>query len=372
MSNRVGHWLRSFTILLGVASSFAQVSCAKDDAYVREIAEDANRPFEFKVPTYFPEPVAMASNPLTEVGVALGRKLFYEPLLSGNKTVSCATCHHQEKAFSDGLVLSNTGISGKSLERHTPVIFNLAWTSADAGFFWDGGAKNLESQAFAPLTHPDEMGIYFPEMVDRLNAIPDYVDLFWRTFQELPTAAGVAKALAQFQRSIISVDSPYDRYRRGEDPRALGQNALNGLQLVRQKCGNCHAGELFTDNQFHNNGLDGSFTDDAHEEVYFGRFRVSRNPTDMGAFKTPSLRNVMVSAPYMHDGRLATIVDVFEHYRSGVQSGPYTDQRLYQPNGRTGIVLTDEEIRDMIAFLNSLTDYTFLNNPKYANPRKIQ
>lgn len=370
MVSRVANMLKPVTILLGVAMSFTQISCVKDDAYVREIAEDANRPFEFQVPANFPEPVAMSSNPLTEAGVALGRNLFYEPLLSGTKNVSCATCHNQRKAFSDGLVLSNTGISGKPLQRHSPVIFNLAWTGTESGFFWDGGAKNLESQAFAPLTHPDEMGIFFPEMVARLEAIPEYVTLFRRAFQELPTAAGVAKALAQFQRTLISADSPYDRYRRGEDRAALGASALRGLTLVQQKCGNCHAGELFTDNQFHNNGLDGNFTDDSHEEVYFGRFRVSRNPTDLGAYKTPSLRNVMVSAPYMHDGRLSDISAVFDHYRTGVQAGATTDRSFYQPNGRIGIPITDEEMRDMITFLHGLTDNTYLNNDTYSNPHK--
>ncbi|MFD2742582.1 MULTISPECIES: cytochrome-c peroxidase [Sphingobacterium] len=355
-------------ILIGVVLFFAQVSCAKDDAYLRDVEEYGNRPFEFKVPAYFPEPTVMPSNPLTEAGVALGRQLFYEPLLSGNKKVSCATCHHQDKAFADGLVLSNTGMSGKSLERHSPVLFNLAWTGNDSGFFWDGGAKNLESQVLAPLTHPDEMNIYFPEMVDRLAAIPEYVRLFERAFHEVPTYTGVAKAIAQFQRSIVSANSPYDRYRRGEDRTALGESALRGLALVRQKCGSCHAGELFTDNEFHNNGLDASFTNDAHEELYYGRFRITRNPADMGAFKTPSLRNVMVSAPYMHDGRLAEIGDVFNHYRYGVQAGATTDRRLYQPDGRIGIPISDEEVRDMMTFLHSLTDESFLHNASYSNP----
>lgn len=355
-------------MLVCLASSLAQTSCAKEEAFADEIRADANQPYVFTVPNYFPEPVKMPSNPLTEAGIELGRFLFYEPLLSGNKKISCATCHNQEKAFSDGLVLSNTGISGKTLERHSPVIFNLAWT--DSGFFWDGGSTNLESQAFAPLTHPDEMGVHFAEMTARLAAIPEYMDLFQRAYQESPTAAGVAKALAQFQRSVVSADSPYDRYRRGEQPLALSQSALRGLQLVQQKCGSCHAGELFTDNRYHNNGLDSSFTDDSREEVYFGRYRISRDQADMGAFKTPSLRNVMVSAPYMHDGRLATIADVFEHYRTGVQPTMYTDPRLYQANGRTGILLTDAEVQDMISFLHSLTDNTFLNNPKYANPHK--
>ncbi|MCL7989076.1 c-type cytochrome [Sphingobacterium sp. lm-10] len=363
-------WLKPVLALLCVVSSFAQISCAKEETYAEDIGYNIDQPYVFKVPKYFPEPIEMPSNPMTQAGVELGRHLFYEPLLSGNKKVSCATCHHPDKAFSDGLVLSNTGISGRPLERHSPAIFNLVWT--DSGFFWDGGSTNLESQAFAPLTHPDEMGIHFPEMTVRLASIPQYVDMFQWAFKESPTAVGVAKALAQFQRSVVSADAPYDRYRRGENPLALGHSALRGLRLVQQKCGSCHSGELFTDNRYHNNGLDSSFTDDSHEEVYFGRYRISRNPADMGAFKTPSLRNVMVSAPYMHDGRLTSIVEVFEHYRSGVQPGTYTDRRLYQANGRPGIALTDEEVRDMIAFLHSLTDNIFLNNPQYANPYKTQ
>lgn len=354
-------------LLMFTITSLVQFSCAKDDLYLGDPIS-GDRPLVMHLPKHFPALPPVADNPITEKGFTLGRALFYEPLLSANKQVSCATCHNQQKAFSDGLILSNTGISGKALERHSPVLFNLAW--AEQGYFWDGGSKNLESQAFGPLTHPDEMGIFFPEMTSRLQALPQYVELFRSAFNEPPTAAGVAKALAQFQRTLVSATSKYDSYREKENTSILTRSEIRGYKIVRQKCTNCHQGELFTDNDFHNNGLDVSFTDDTHEEVYLGRFRITRNEADKGLYKTPSLRNVMVSGPYMHDGRFATIDDVLDHYRYGVQAGATTDVDLLNDDGKYGITLSDQEVADIKAFLHTLTDTKFLQNTAFKNPHK--
>ncbi|TYR31704.1 cytochrome-c peroxidase [Sphingobacterium phlebotomi] len=347
-------------------------SCSKDDDPV--IADEEKTPFTLRQPTFFPKAVESAvdpktglpSNPLTKAGVELGRRLFFDPILSANKQVSCGSCHHQGKAFSDGLAITTAGVSGKPLERHSPTLINLAWT--DKGFFWDGGSTNLESQAFGPLTHVDEMGMYLPVLVERLLADATYVELFLKAFGELPSEHRTAMALSQFQRILVSADTPYDLYRRGEQPDALSADQLRGLSLVRQKCGSCHAGELFTDNSFHNNGIDDDFGDGSHEGIYWGRYRITYNPLDLGAFKTPTLRNVMVSAPYMHDGRFKTIDEVLNHYRFGIKDTPVTVAVLYQNGEQVGIPMTDREAEDIKAFLNALTDDKFLNNREFSNP----
>ncbi|MGJ1525538.1 cytochrome-c peroxidase [Sphingobacterium spiritivorum] len=360
-----------FAFLVGL---FTVLSCSKDEQ--TPVIDEVETPYALRQPTFFPKAVESAidpktglpSNPLTKAGVELGRRLFYDPLLSANKQVSCASCHHQDKAFSDGLALTTAGVSGKPLERHSPTLINLAWT--DKGFFWDGGSTNLESQAFGPLTHADEMGMYLPVLVERLRADAEYVELFHKAFGDLPTEHRTAMALSQFQRILVSADAPYDLYRRGEKPNILSASQLRGLNLVQQKCSSCHAGELFTDNNFHNNGIDDDFGDGSHEGIYWGRYRITYKPLDLGAFKTPTLRNVMVSAPYMHDGRFKTIDEVLHHYRFGIKHTPVTAATLYQNDGQVGIPMTDQEVADIKSFLNALTDDTFLTNKEFSNPFK--
>lgn len=299
--------------------------------------------------------------------MALGRQLFYDGMLSANGTVSCATCHHQEMAFSDGQAVTTQGVSGRPLERHSPVLFNLAWS--DQGLFWDGGSKNLESQAFGPITHADEMAMDLRVLEERIRQHDTYPALFRQAFADGPTAANVAKALAQFQRTLVSGTSRYDRYASG--PAAgtgLSAQELHGLALVRQKCGSCHSGKLFADYRYHNNGIDADFSDDSHEWIHRGRYRITFDPADLGAFKTPSLRNVMVSAPYMHDGRFATMDDVLEHYRTGVRDTDATSRLLYQRDGQAGIPMTDTEKAAILAFLETLTDDAFLANAAFSNP----
>lgn len=343
------------------------VSCRKE-RLDHSIPVQAPTPLILKIPEHFPKPIDMLENPLTVEGVQLGRQLFYDPLLSANMQVSCASCHHQKLAFADGLALTAAGVSGKRLLRHSPTLINLAW--ADQGFFWDGGAKNLESQAFGPFTHADEMGMSLVALAHRLSDSELYTNLFQLAFDEKPTAQGAAKALAQFQRTLISSHSRYDQYRSGQNSQALSETELRGLNIVKQKCGGCHSGELFTDHAFHNNGIDESFTDQSHEWIHFGRYRISFNPTDLGAFKTPTLRNVARSAPYMHDGRFKSIDQVLEHYRSGIKQTQVTDKLLIDPDGNPGIPMSNQEMNDIKSFLGTLTDETFLNDTNFSNPDK--
>lgn len=332
------------------------VGCTK--VYI-ERGVPVTKRFRLDVPRHFEYPdVYSTFNPLSEEGVALGRKLFYDPILSGNNTISCGSCHHQGKGFSDGIVLSNKGFSGTTLLRHAPALINVAWM--DNGVFWDGGSTNLESQALAPLAAHDEMFQNLYELENELKESPEYVRLFADAFGEV-TISNMLKGLAQFQRTFISAYSKYDDYVLGKA--YLTRDEMQGMRLVQQKCQGCHSGVLFTDNLFHNNGLDDDFSDASHDGIYWGRYRVSSNPKDMGAFKTPTLRNIMVSAPYMHDGRLASIEDVLNHYSDGVKLSPSTDSLVIQkPLNRPGIPLTAQEKSQIIAFLKTLTDAHFLSN----------
>ncbi|WP_316841897.1 cytochrome-c peroxidase [Pedobacter gandavensis] len=338
------------------------ISCKKEG--LPELSSnDGLHPVELLVPANFPAPVEQPDNRLSAEGIELGRQLFYDVRLSGNNRISCASCHRQDLAFSDGLALSNQGFSGKALNRHAPVLFNLAW--ADQGLFWDGGAKNLESQAFGPLTSEEEMHQDLYELEAELKAIPDYVKQFKQVFNAEIRSADVVKALAQFQRSLISGNSAYDRYIRQETPGSLNAEELQGMKLLREKCSNCHSGALFTDQSFHNNGLDDQFSAE-NEGIYQGHFRVSFNPADLGKFKTPSLRNVMLTAPYMHDGRFKTLDEVLDHYQNDIKISLTTDVSLFQNQGKPGIPMSKDERKAIIAFLNTLSDHEFITNKKHS------
>jgi cytochrome c peroxidase len=325
------------------------------------------QPVELEVPANFPVPPSMPDNPLTREGIELGRRLFYDKRLSGNNTISCASCHSQSLSFSDGVALSQIGVSGSILHRHAPALLNMAW--ANNGLFWDGGSTNLESQAFAPLANKDEMNQELYELVNELKAVPDYVNRFREAFNDPEIKTGsIVKALAQFQRTLIAGQSRYDKFRRQEPGATLTVQEREGLQLVQSKCMGCHQGELFTDNRYHNNGIDQDFSDASLEGLFQGRFRISYDPADLGSFKTPTLRNVMLTAPYMHDGRFATINAVLDHYSSGVLSSPSLDPLMKQNGGMPGIPLSNSEKQSIIAFLKALTDESFISNPRFSNP----
>lgn len=322
---------------------------------------------KLQVPGNFPLAEEHPDNPMTIEGIELGRKLFYDVRLSGNNKISCASCHRQDLAFSDGLALSNAGVSGAALQRHAPALFNLAWSKN--GLFWDGGSKNLESQAFGPLTAVDEMHQDLYQLERELKQVPEYVTAFKLVFGEEIRSANVAKALSQFQRTLISAGSRYDQYRRSEKEGSLTTMELEGMQVVGRKCKGCHSGEMFTDDAYHNNGLDNSFSDE-YEGTFQGRFRVSFDPADIGKFKTPSLRNVALTAPYMHDGRFKNLDQVLDHYQSGVKLTATTDPFVLQNSGQAGIPMTAFEKEAILAFLGSLSDYEFIHNKKISNPNE--
>ena len=328
----------------------ACTGCTTDDDGIGEDPE-----YTLRIPSHFPVPPEYPDNPMTTAGIELGEKLFFDTRLSGTNTVSCGTCHQPGLAFSEGSRLSVKGVSGKPLLRHVPTLINMAW--ADNGLFWDGGSTNLESQAFAPLAHEDEMFQNLDELITELREDPEYVSYFRRAFDSDIRINLVMKALAQYQRSLVSADSKYDSHIENGTP--LTAIEKQGHQLFKNHCATCHTPGLFTDNDYHNNGLDATFGDTSHDEIYLGRYRVTRNREDLGKYKTPTLRNITVTAPYMHDGRFADLRSVLDFYDRDVQDSETLDPALKQ-NNRSGIALSEEDKSALIAFLHTLTDKTYV------------
>ena len=333
------------------------VSCKKDDDE------------KFFTPTFltierpagFPEMIIPAENPTTVEGVALGRKLFYETLLSGNNTMSCGSCHNQSLAFTDNGRSVSTGIDGIQGNRNAQALINLGWNRK---FFWDGRAQSLEIQALEPITNPIEMHETWPNAISKLKAAKTYKEDFFKAFGTNDfNSSHAVKALAQFMRTMISYNSRLDKKLRYEIN--LTPNELNGLVIYmteRGDCFHCHnidGGRLLTDNLFHNNGLDSVFTDS-------GLYGITGNPSDMGKFLTPTLRNIALTAPYMHDGRFATLEEVVEHYNSGGKPSATVDPLMKHVG--TGLGLSAQEKADLVAFLKTFTDSTFITNPAFSNP----
>ena len=308
-------------------------------------------------------PVIPINNPQTVEGVALGKKLFFDPLLSANNTQSCADCHSPQNAFTDASRFSD-GIDGNFGNRNSMPLFNLAWNYNEK-FFWDGRVFSLEHQALEPVTNPIEMHNTWEEVVNRLRQHPEYPTLFNSAFPDSPITRELAtKAIAQFERTLISANSKFDQYLLGEA--TLTPQESNGLNVFMDEtkgdCFHCHGNPnnpLWTDNIFHNNGLDATFTD-------LGLGMVTGDPADNGKFKSPSLRNLAFTAPFMHDGRFNTLEEVINHYSEGLQNSPTIDP-LMKKVDEGGVNLTPQEKLDLKAFLLSLSDPSFINNPDFQN-----
>ena len=305
----------------------------------------------------FPQP---ERNLLSEEGVTLGKKLFFDPKLSVNGQVSCATCHSPSLAFTDGISLADHGVSGNKLHRTAPSIFNLAWQKN--GLFWDGGANDLESLNFGPLTHPDEMGADLDDVVTYLESDAEYRSHFNLVFgEEQIQSAQVSRAISQYVRTLISQDSKYDYWKRNDAQ--LTELELKGYQVYKKNCSSCHVEGLFTDGDFHNNGLDKEYPNPPElEGLYQGRYRITSNPEDLGAYKTPTLRNIYLTAPYMHDGRFLTIDEVLDHYQNGVQVNESLAPELTE-----GVAFNSLEREALKAFLHTLTDSVFLQKHQQIN-----
>ena len=326
---------------------FLLASCSQKDQ------QDIQHPMTLTVPSNFPQPVYdLAANPLTREGFELGRKLFYDGRLSRDGSISCGNCHLQSSAFTHHGHSVSHGIDDKVGVRNAPAVMNLAW---EKFFFWDGGVFNLDLLPLAPIENPVEMDEHMPAVLEKISQDPVYTRMYNAAFgsPEVTTAATL-KAMSQFMLQCISANSKYDKFTRNEGV-TLSPDEEAGRQVFQSKCSSCHATDLFSDQSFHNNGLPPSLKDD------IGRARVTLQDKDRYLFKTPSLRNIALTAPYMHDGRFRTLEAVLEHYANGVQFSSTLDTLLVS-NQKTGIPLTTAEQGQVIAFLQTLTDPDFIRN----------
>jgi cytochrome c peroxidase len=324
--------------------------------------------YNLEIPSLFSQklipPVITANNPLTQEGIALGKKLFFEKLLSGDNSQSCASCHNPQNAFSDSQQFS-IGIDGKKGFRNAMPLFNLAW-NFDELFNWDGSEFSLENQAFEPVRNPIEMHATWKNVAQKLQNHPEYPTLFKLAFgTSTIDSVLITKAIAQFERTLISGNSKFDRFLRGET--SLTPEEENGFNVFMDEakgdCFHCHGSNnnpLWTDNLFHNNGLDVNFTD-------LGLGAKTGDPKDNGKFKSPSIRNLAFTAPYMHDGRFATLEEVINHYSEGLRFSSTIDP-LMKKVSQGGVQLSTKDKADLKAFLLALSDVEFINNPNFKNP----
>lgn len=290
-------------------------------------------------------------------GIELGRKLFYDPILSSDKTMSCASCHQQNHGFAEPTAVS-TGVDGIKGNRNASALINIGWQSS---FFWDGRSRTLEQQALEPVPNPIEMHLEWPDAVSRLRSHATYPAEFEFVFgTKNITKEHVGMAIAQFERSLISDQSKFDRFLKGEvelDP--MESAGFNLFFSEKAECFHCHGQPLFTDDELHNNGLDAVFTDIGLAE-HTGRAQ------DYGMFRTPTLRNVEYTAPYMHDGRFNTLEEVVDFYSDSVKSSATVDPLM--PNDNGGFRLKSLEKAQLVAFLKTLSDTSFINNEKFSSP----
>ena len=332
--------MRIFLFLIGF--TLLATSCRKDKVVIEE--------FKLEYPPYFPEPVyQFTNNEITEDRFELGKRLFFDPILSSDNSISCSSCHAQTHGFADHNVAFSSGVGGALGTRNSPTIANMIWSKT---FMWDGGVNHLEMFSIAPIINPLEMNETMANVVNKLNNDPSYKAAFKKAYgiDEI-TDQALFRSLTIFMAMIVSADSKYDQYRQGK--KNLSSNELEGLNLFRQKCSSCHTEPLFTNGNYINNGLDASFSD-------LGRGLITLDENDHGKFKVPTLRNIELTYPYMHDGRFWSLEEVMDHYSEGIQSST-----TLHPSLQNGIPLTENEKKRIIDFLKTLTDYTLLSDPKF-------
>ncbi|MBC7862300.1 MAG: c-type cytochrome [Bacteroidia bacterium] len=312
----------------------------------------------FVAPKNWPKPVYdFAKNPLTKEKVELGRALFYDPLLSGTNTISCASCHSQFTAFTHVDHALSHGVEDRIGTRNSPALMNLAWHKL---FMWDGAINHLDVQALAPVSHPDEMGEKIENVVLKLQQSKIYRKLFYEAFADsAATGERTLKAISQFMLTLISAESKYDSVMRKQSQFTTQEK--NGYNIFQKNCSSCHKEPLFTNLAFENNGLP---PDTKLKDI--GRMKISKNPADSLRFKVPTLRNIEFSYPYMHDGRFKKLSEVINHYTSGIQHNKTLSKPLEK-----AIILTSNEKVDLVAFLLTLTDKKFLFDQRFSYPKEI-
>ena len=313
------------------------------------LAAQGTPPAQLAVPAGLHPLAIPEDNPLTEGKVKLGKQLFFDPRLSRDDSVSCSTCHDSAKGWSNGSRFG-TGVDGRIGSRHVPSLVNAAYQKY---LFWDGRAKSLEQQSRGPIEHESEMGLPMDQLATKLIQISDYRRQFEAVFGGEATPDRIAKSIASFERTLVAGNAPYDRFRAG-DLKALSPAAQRGHQVFffRSNCAFCHIGPTFSDGKFHNTGIG---MDQSNPDL--GRFFVNhKSDLDRGAFKTPTLRDISRTAPYMHDGSLKSLAEVVEFYSDGGKMNPYLDDMI------TSLLMTEQQKADLVVFLTEgLTSDTYPN-----------
>ncbi len=359
---------RKLSVLLpGICAAILLLSATSSETPVE------TGPYTFNYPANFGNQFTIpADNPTTKEGVYLGKMLFYEPLLSSTNSISCGSCHQQALAFTDGRVLSD-GVNGLKADRNAMSLANLLWVK---NFFWDGRVKGLEEQASFPMTHPHEMDQSMAVSAKKIAGIKSYRRLFALVYgNDSVTAERMVKAIAQFERTLISCNAAYDRYLRGDYQPTPAE--MNGMSLFMRtpnpannirgaSCARCHGTPKMFIELFHNNGLD-SVPKDA------GRQQLTCNAADAGRFRVPTLRNIALTAPYMHDGRFSTLEEVVDHYNEHIVNSlvlsPLLQHVSNNDNGST-LGLTAVEKSNLLSFLHMLTDSSFITDKRFSDPHK--
>jgi cytochrome c peroxidase len=338
-------------ILLMLAAIWLFSDFTEENPYFRITAKDV----EFKIPKGFPKPVYdFKNNKPTPEGFVLGRRLFYDPILSKDSSTSCASCHQRIAAFGHMDHPLSHGIGGLIGKRNVPAIQNVVWGES---FMWDGGVNNIEVQPLSPITNPIEMNEKIDEVLKRLKHSPYYRDAFQKAFGDsIISSERMLKAITQFIGLMVSSNSRYDQFMRHED--TLTQFEFNGLMVFREKCAKCHREPLFTDESYKSSGLkpDTSLRD-------LGRAIITGRPNDQYTFKVPSLRNIVRSYPYMHDGRFRTLEQVLDHYSNGDFYMVNISPELLETRNLSAL-----ETKEIIAFLKTLTDDQYLYDRRFADP----
>jgi cytochrome c peroxidase len=308
----------------------------------------------FNVPNGWPQPsYNFTNNPLTADGFELGRKLFYDPILSKDNTISCGSCHQQFAGFAHAAHNVSHGILDKSGTRNTPGLFNLNWNTS---FMWDGGVNHIEVMPLAPIQNPVEMDETVSNIIAKLSAEAKYKALFNKAFgSEEITSQKMLRALAQFMGMLVSNNSEYDKYKNGTINWETTSAKYKGYQIFLQKCNSCHTEPLFTDHSYRNNGLAIS---SSYEDS--GRFHITQDVNDVLKFKVPSLRNIGMTSPYGHDGRFELITEMLNHYSSSIIQSPTLDPAL-----QNGFTLSASEKNNLFEFLKTLNDNNFKTDPRF-------
>lgn len=371
MRKATGIW----SLIVALAALVGACNKSSSDEPQPEPPTGIPTPVQWTKPAHFPDPVYdLSKNPLTAEGIELGKFLFYDGILSRTDNIGCGTCHQQQAAFTHhGHDLSH-GVDDLIGTRNAPSVQNMAWSTS---FFWDGGVHDMDLVPSVPIQNKVEMDERVSNVIDKLRKTPvagaekqvDYPKMFKAAFgTDEITADRMMQALSQFMMTMVSATSRYDYYKRG-DASALTAQEKSGLTIFQQKCGSCHAGELFTDQSFRNNGLTPNRIKDQ------GRYAITLNDDDRLKFKVPSLRNIGLTAPYMHDGRFNTLEQVLDHYandKPGSKDSIYVsstlDPLLNVAGQKRGINLTGTEKQAIIAFLRTLNDDDFIKDKRFADP----